>query len=171
MVLTKDELIGSLKNEVRILLHLAGKIDRKQLDYRPTPKQRSTIDLLRYMTVMGPMIIRGVKAGAFDAPAWQAAVAEADAMNFDQVLGAIAKQSSTYEELLSSFSDADFRSEVDLFGQGQKSSRGSVIVNMALCGCAAYRTQLFCYLKACGRDELNTMNLWAGMDAAMPAVG
>ena len=171
MVLTKDELIGSLKNEVRILLHLAGKIDRKQLDYRPTPKQRSTIELLRYMTVMGPMIIRGVKAGAFDAPAWQAAVAEADAMNFDQVLGAIAKQSSTYEELLSSFSDADFRSEVDLFGQGQKSSRGSVIVNMALCGCAAYRTQLFCYLKACGRDELNTMNLWAGMDAAMPAVG
>jgi hypothetical protein len=171
MVLTKDELIGSLKNEVRILLHLAGKIDRKQLDYRPTPKQRSTIELLRYMAVMGPMIIRGVKAGAFDGPAWQAAVAEADAMNFDQVLGAIAKQSSTYEELLSSFSDADFRSEVDLFGQGQKSSRGSVIVNMALCGCAAYRTQLFCYLKACGRDELNTMNLWAGMDAAMPAAG
>jgi hypothetical protein len=117
------------------------------------------------------MIIRGIKAGAFDGPAWQAAVAEADAMNFDQVLGAIAKQSSTYEELLSSFSDADFRSEVDLFGQGQKSSRGSVIVNMALCGCAAYRTQLFCYLKACGRDELNTMNLWAGMDAAMPAAG
>jgi hypothetical protein len=171
MVLTKDELIGSLKNEVRILLHLAGKIDRKQLDYRPTPKQRSAIELLRYMAVMGPMIIRGVKAGKFDGPAWQAAVAEADAMNFDQVLGAIAKQSSTYEELLSSFSDADFRSEVDLFGQGQKSSRGSIIVNMALCGCAAYRTQLFCYLKSCGRDELNTMNLWAGMDAAMPAVG
>ena len=75
MVLTKDELIGSLKNEVRILLHLAGKIDRKQLDYRPTPKQRSTIELLRYLAVMGPMIIRGVKAGAFDGPAWQAAVA------------------------------------------------------------------------------------------------
>ena len=164
MVLTKEELIGSLKNEVRILLHLAGKVDRKQLDYRPTPKQRSTIELLRYMTVMGPMIIRGVKAGAFDGAAWQAAVSEADAMNFDQVLGAIAKQSSTYEELLSSFSDADLRSEVDLFGRGQKSSRGSVIVSMVLGGCAAYRTQLFMYLKACGRDELNTMNLWAGMD-------
>jgi len=169
MVLTKDELIGSLKDEVRILLHLAGKIDRKQLDYRPTPKQRSTIELLRYLAVMGPMIIRGVKAGAFDGPAWQAAAAEVDAMNFDQVLGAIAKQSSTYEELLNTFSDADFRSEIDLFARGQKSSRGSVIVNLVLGGCAAYRTQLFCYLKACGRDELNTMNLWAGMDAAMPA--
>jgi hypothetical protein len=34
--------------------------------------------------------------------------------------------------------------------------------------CAAYRTQLFLYLKACGREELNTMNLWVGMDAAFP---
>ena len=41
MVLTKPELIGSLQNEVRILLHLASKIDRAKVDYRPTPKQRS----------------------------------------------------------------------------------------------------------------------------------
>ena len=37
MVLTKPELITALQNEVRILLHLASKIDRAQLDYRPTP--------------------------------------------------------------------------------------------------------------------------------------
>jgi hypothetical protein len=48
---------------------------------------------------------------------------------------------------------------------GRKSSRGSILVNMVLAGHAAYRTQLFCYLKACGRDELSTMNLWAGRDA------
>ena len=167
MVLTKEELIASLQNEVRILLHLAGKIDRKQLDYRPTPKQRSTLELLQYLVVMGPMLIRAVKAGAFDLAVWQAAVAEANASNFDQVLGAIEKQSSTYAQLLAAFSDADFRGEVDLFGSG-KASRGAVIVNMVLGGCAAYRTQLFLYLKACGRDELNTMNLWAGVDAPMP---
>jgi hypothetical protein len=50
MVLTKSELIGSLKNEVRILLHLASKIDRSKLDYRPTPKQRSTLELLKYLS-------------------------------------------------------------------------------------------------------------------------
>lgn len=48
---------------------------------------------------------------------------------------------------------------------GMKTSRGSFIVNQVLCGCAAYRTQLFLYLKACGREELSTMNLWAGVDA------
>ena|SRR5437867_612354 len=168
MVMTKEELIASLQNEVRILLHLAGKIDRNKLDYRPTPKQRSTLELLRYLVVMGPMLIRAIKAGAFDGAAFQAALAEANASNLDQVLGAIEKQRGTYAQLLSAFSDADFRGEIDLFGSG-KASRGAVIVNMVLGGCAAYRTQLFLYLKACGREELNTMNLWAGMDAPMPA--
>lgn len=142
-------------------------MDRNKLDYRPTPKQRSTIELLRYMVVMGPMLVRAVKAGAFDQAGWQAATAEAGTMNFDQVIAAIQKQSAAYADLLGGFTDADFRGEIDLFGQG-KSSRGSVIVNMVLGGHAAYRTQLFVYLKACGRDELNTMNLWGGVDAPMP---
>jgi hypothetical protein len=167
MVLTKDELIGSLQNEVRILLHLAGKIDRDKLGYRPTAKQRSTLELLQYLVVMGPMLIRAVKGGGFDQKAWQDAVAQANAMNFDQVLGAIQKQSAIYADLLGGFSDADFREGVDLFGGG-KTSKGAVLVNMVLGGCAAYRTQLFIYLKACGREELNTMNLWAGVDAPMP---
>jgi hypothetical protein len=47
---------------------------------------------------------------------------------------------------------------------GTKFTRGSLLVNMVLGGYAAYRTQLFCYLKSCGREELNTMNLWAGVD-------
>lgn len=167
MVLSKQELTALLQNEVRILLHLAGKIDRKTLDYRPTPKQRSTMELLQYLVVMGPMIVRAIKAGAFDGPAWGAAAAEANAMNFDQVLGAIQKQSSTYPELIAAYSDEDLRGEIDLFGSG-KSSRGTVLVNLVLGGHAAYRTQLFLYLKANGRDELNTMNLWGGVDAPMP---
>jgi hypothetical protein len=60
-------------------------------------------------------------------------------------------------------SDADFRGEIEMFGN--KTTRGAFLVNLVLCGHAAYRTQLFVYLKACGRDELSTMNLWAGVDA------
>jgi hypothetical protein len=88
-------------------------------------------------------------------------------MNFDQVLAAIGKQSDKYAELLSGYSDSDFRG-----GSLRLRTRAprTVIVNLVLGGCAAYRTQLFLYLKACGRDELNTMNLWGGVDAPMPTV-
>ena len=169
MVLTKEELIGSLQNEVRILLHLASKIDRNKLDYRPSPKQRSTLELLQYLVVMGPQLVRAIKAGAFDPPAWTTATNEAKAMNFDQILKAIEQQKGVYEDMLSGYSDQDFRSPIDLFGTG-KTSKGSVLVNLVLAGCAAYRTQLFLYLKAGGREELNTMNLWGGVDAPMPSM-
>jgi len=167
MVLTKPELLASLQNEVRILLHLAGKIDPGKVDYRPSPKQRSVIELLKYLTAMGPELIRATKAGGFDVPAWTAAMKTAEAWDFDQTVAAIAAQSETYATLLADMSDADFRGEIEMFGS--KTTRGAFIVNMVLCGCAAYRTQLFLYLKSCGRDELGTMNLWAGMDAPVSA--
>ena len=166
MVLTKEELIASLQNEVRILLHLAGKIDRAQLDYRPSPKQRSTIEWLQYLGVMGPGLIPFIRTGAFDGAAWQAALSATSSAGFDQALAAIEKQSSGYAELLRGWSDDEFRGEIELFGR--RASRGSLIVNLVLCGHAAYRAQLFLYLKACGREELNTMNLWAGVDAPTP---
>jgi hypothetical protein len=167
MVLTKPELIGSLQHEVNILLHLASKIDRDKLDYRPTAKQRSTFELLKYLSVMGPGLVQAAKAGAMDFAVWTAATQAADARDLDQTLAVIAGHSDAYATLLGEMSDADFRTEIEMFGR--KTSRGAFIVNLVLCGCAAYRTQLFTYLKACGREELSTMNLWAGIDAPVPA--
>ena len=165
MVLTKPELVASLQNEVRILLHLAGKIDRATLDYRPTPKQRSTIELLKYLSMMGPTVLQYALADTPDPALWANAAQAAEARDFDQTLAAIAAQTDAYAALLAGVSDADLRAEVNGF-DGSKTSRGALIVNLLLCGCAAYRTQLFLYLKACGREELGTMNLWAGVDAA-----
>ena len=68
MVLTKPELIRLLQNEVRILLHLASKIEPAVIDYRPTPRQRSTIELLRYLSIMGPQLVRAAK---HIRPIWQ----------------------------------------------------------------------------------------------------
>jgi len=163
MVLTKPELLASLQNEVRILLHLAGKIDPATLDYRPTPKQRSTIELLRYLSMMGPALVEAAKSGTFDEASWTAAEQAAAARTFDEAMATIASHAETYARQLASVSDADLRAELDLFGE--KATRGAFLVKWVLCGCAAYRTQLFLYLKACGREELGTMNLWAGVDA------
>jgi len=168
MVLTKDELIASLQSEVRILLHLASKVDPAKLDYRPTPKQRSLLELLQYMTIVGPIHLRAVLAGAFDREAWgntwRTEEAAAKVRNLEAVKAAIGKLPALFAELLGSCSDADLRTEIKMFGG--KASRGSMIVSLVLCHYAAYRMQLFLYLKASGREELSTMNLWAGMDAA-----
>ena len=172
MVLTRDELISTLQNEVRILVHLAGKVDPAQLDYRPTPKQRTTLELLQYMAVMGPTQLLVIKTGVYDRPTlsalWTPAMAAANAMSFDQTIAAIQAQSALFASSLYEWSDADFREEINMFGS--KFTRAALLMNQVICGFAAYRMQLFCYLKSCGREELNTVNLWAGVDQMPPPV-
>ena len=171
MVLTKEELIAALRNEIRILLHLAGKVDPSKRDYRPTPKQRSTLELLQYLAIMAPTEIAVIQGGVFDRPALSAAFTPAEAraktLSFEQALAAIQQQADQFSQVLGGWTESDFRKEVDMFGS--KTSRGAMLVNLVLCGFAAYRTQLFCYLKSCGREELSTVNLWAGVDSMAAA--
>jgi hypothetical protein len=160
MVLTKSELISTLQDEVRILLHLAGKVDASMLDYRPAPKQRSTLELLQYMAIMGPTQLTVIEQGVFDRPTlsatWSPAEAAASKMSFDQAVAAIRQQSDEYARRLGAWTDADYRNEVDMFGR--KPSRGVLVITLVLNGHAAYRTQLFLYLKGqrprgAGHDE------------------
>ena len=168
MVLTRQELIAILLHEVRILQHLATKIDPAMLDYRPTPKQRSTLELLQYLSMMGPTLIAAANAGRFDPTAWTLAEQESKARDFAQTMAAIGAQGETYQALVSRMSDADLRQEVEIFGR--KSTRGQFLVTVVAAGFAAYRTQLFLYLKSCGRHELSTTNLWAGADPVHASV-
>lgn len=166
MVLTKPELIGMLQHEAHILKHLITKIEPSMVDYRPTPKQRSTLELLQYLSIMGPAMIEGAKAG-FDPAVWGARQQEAAARNLEQTARVIAGLADTYASLLGTYSDDDFRTEIEMFGR--TSTRGVFLVRVVLGGHAAYRTQLFLYLKSCGRAELGTMNLWGGADPPAPA--
>jgi len=162
MVMSKSELIASLQNEVRILLHLADKVDARSLDYRPTPKQRSTIEWLRYLSIMGPALASAAKSGTFDGEAWGAATKASTTMDLDHVKAAIAAQDATLATIVGSIPDSDFQTPIEMFGR--KHTKGTFLVNMVIGGYAAYRTQIFQHLKSCGREELNTRNLWAGVD-------
>ena len=168
MVLTKAELLSSLQKESRILGHLADKVEPSMVDYRPTPKQRSSLELMRYMSIMGPQLVLAAKTGGFDVSSWTEANKAAEARDWNQTVAVIKKQGDEYARLLADMSDADLRAEMNSF-DGSKISKGKFIVDLVLGGHAAYRTQLFCYLKSCGRDELSTYNLWQGVDAPAPA--
>ena len=169
MVMTKDELIEAFQKEVRIFVHLIGKVDAAKVDYRPSAKQRSVLELVQYMTVMAPAMTESIKGGEFTQEAmgaiWGPRDEASKQMNWEQAVAAIGRQSDEMTQCVASWTDADFRSDINMFGQD--TTRGAAMVNKVLCGYAAYRMQLFLYLKAMGRDELNTMNLWGGIDGQM----
>lgn len=167
MVLDKNELLSALRSEIRILLHLISKVDAAMIDYRPSPGQRTLLELLQYMTIMGPIHLRGVRADAWDRESWgntwRKEQAAAKKLTLEEVKSSIGGQAALFDELIGPCSGAELRAEIEMFGH--KASRGSMFVSLVLCHYTAYRMQIFLYLKACGRKELNTLNLWAGMDA------
>ena len=63
--------------------------------------------------------------------------------------------------------DESLRGEIAWL-DGTLVTRGQLLVYV-FGQCTAYRLQLFLYLKSCGHEELNTMNLFLGVDAPMPA--
>jgi hypothetical protein len=164
MVLSKSDLIASLQNEVRVLLHLVGKVDRAQLDYRPTPGQRSTLELVRYLSMMGPTLIAYALGTPPDIAVWTSAEEASKSLDFDQAIAQIAAHHDRYAALLAPVPDARFGETFTDF-DGTQTKLGIFIVTYALMGLAAYKTQLFVYLKACGRDELSSANPWDGVDA------
>jgi hypothetical protein len=170
MILTKDDLLAALDNETNLWLHLISKAAPEQQNYRPSPEQRSTLELLRYMSILGPHNLKGVLAETRDLQQWVDRFRKADEVaqtyTWDQAVAEIAKQPQFYRENLSDYPDHKLREEIEMFGD--KMSRGLWLTYLTLCHYAAYRMQLFLYLKASGRPELNTMNLWAGKDGVMP---
>ena len=124
MVLTKSELIGSLQNEVRILLHLAGKIDRAQLDYRPTPKQRSTLELISTSPSWDQRSIEPSRRGNSTRPRGRPPEQAAEARTSTSRSRLLPGSRTRIAALLADMSDADLRAEIDMFGTEIK--RGAV---------------------------------------------
>ena len=165
MLLTKEELVSTLRGEVRILNHLLTKTGIDQLSYRPSEKQRSTLELLEYLSVMPGIHLRAIVEGKFEIESWKAAwtngLATAKKMDFEGLKSAIADQETDLAALLAPLTDQDLQAEIDLFG---KASRVLAIIRLVLNHYVAYRMQLFLYLKSSGREELGTLNLWRGSD-------
>ena len=165
MVLSKPELIARLQHEAKILLHLASTVDPAMLGHRPTPGQRSLLELLQYLTVFPQIHLETIRTGRFDMGAWQAAWqtenAKAREWDLDGIRTELARQPALFDKFVEPLSDAELRAEMEMFGS--TASCGSWLVWMVLSHYSAYRMQLFQYLKEAGRNELNTLDLWAGV--------
>jgi hypothetical protein len=164
MILKKAELLNALKTELHVLLHLASKIDAP--DYRPSPKQRSTVELMRYLAIMGPIHLRAVLKDSFVmdewVAAWKTGIPATKDISLEAAIDEIKTHAALFTSLLDNVSDEHLCGEIAMFGH--KNSRASMILSLVVSHYAAYRMQLFLYLKATGHDELGTMNLWAGRD-------
>ena len=162
-MISKQKLIESIEEEVRIVKHLATKIKAEHLKYRPAENMRTTQETLQYLSACG---IAAIKSGTSENKEVVAAYLEqAKQVTLDTFAAAMDRELAEIKELLNSFSEEELLSRQVNFPWGQSEVLGMAFVNTTLKFLTAYRMQLFVYLKSAGMSELNTMNCWAGIDS------
>jgi hypothetical protein len=161
-VLNKSDVLESALGECDIILHLFEKLPEDSFDYRPTPGQRSTTELLRYLSFCGFGACYALFDGDWDRfRAEGKRVADAAPETFP---AAMERQKQALRAFFDELSDEDFASRDATLPTGVTMSLGKALVEMPLKWLTAYRMQLFLYAKGAGNAELGTINCWAGRD-------
>ena len=165
---SKNNFLESLELETNICKHLQAKVDKDNLDYKPTDGQRSLLELLQYLTSSIEVPTRCLvdndwsKAGEY--------MEKAKEVTLDNFCDRMDAQLAAAKEIVAPLSDSDFTTKETSLPTGANVILGPSLINFTLKFVTAYRMQLFLYLKSTGSSELNTLNCWFGIDAPMPSM-
>ncbi len=161
-MISKDDLLAAMLRECDICVHLHGKIPPDGLDFRFTPAQRSTLELLRYVSFVGLGATRGLVDGSWDA--YQGLAQEAESLATANFPPAVARQKAGLTEVFGGLTDADLASRTATLPWGESTTLGHALLVLPYASLVAYRMQLFLHAKAAGNPSIGTPNCWAGMD-------
>jgi hypothetical protein len=160
---TKQQFLKSLKLETKIIKHLATQVPAGQLEYRPTPAQRSTIELMRFLTLTAYGSARWAVEQQWEF--WDALEAESKKVEAATFAKAMDRQVKAIEKLLKPLNDKQLVKKTTKTWSGSKLSLGEGLVDMVLKSLVAYRMQLFLYAKASGAAHLTSSDCWQGKPA------
>ncbi len=157
-MLGKNDLRDCIVNEYKIMKQLLAKLPEGSEDFRISENQRSTIELVRYLSLLGPGIIHAGNDNGFqwfgeNGPKVESLTLAEAPSYFD---GAIAE----LETLFDGMSDEDFASKaVSVEGMGDWTMQGWLL-NTLVRFVPSYKLMLFNHAKAAGNADIGTWDAW-----------
>ncbi len=161
-MITPQHLLNAITNELRIMKHLASRVTAENKDFRFTPGQRSTEELLHYLVSSFPVQIKLMVVGKRDEEIYMNYANQFNGFTYTQFAEEMDVALGVIAQDINSLSDAQRQEHVSI--RGMEGPRTRFLNDYILTFLGAYKMQLFLQLKASGLTELTTYNLWAGMD-------
>ena len=159
-MITKNELIVSMRHETDLIQHLASKVTADMLEWRPTPEQRSIHELLQYMPCMAKIGAENLFTGNWDhAPGMSE---ESEGTTLENFAERMDSQMAFIEHRLVEADETTARATAHTQPWGTPTTQAAATVDLVLKCFVAYRMQFFLYLKQCGHPELNSGDCWVG---------
>ncbi len=162
----KDTLRDRILEECDFCVHLFGKIPEGGMDYRPTPGQRSTLELLNYLSYCAPAGCHAMADGNWDA--YQTLRERAEGMQPADFPAAMERNKQEITEFFEGVTQEQLDTQKASNPLGQEMLLGEALLAMPHNWMVAYRMQLYLYAKQAGNEDIWTPNCWAGMDWEKP---
>ncbi len=156
----KQALLQNLQREIFLLKQLAPFIEERDLDFRPSEKMRSTLELMQYLSGIGATMLRWFIKNDLTPEEWVKIREHRKTLTRENFKERLDQQMEDMLMYMNMISEEDMnKMEVELPSK-EKMILGIAIINAPIKWLAAYRMQLFMYLKMNGRAELSTKEAW-----------
>lgn len=165
-MLDKHDIRDVMLREIDVCVHLHGKLPQGALEYRPGPGQRSTLELLRYLSHCGVSGTRAMLEGNWNG--FKENAARAETMSGDQFPAAMERQKQELIALFEKLTPEQFATQAATMPMGEKLKLGRALLEAPFRWLCGYRLQLFLYAKAAGAKDIATANCWMGVDRPAP---
>lgn len=166
-MISREQFLVSLQKECSIIQHLYEKIPAGAFDYRPSEKQRSMTELLRYLAICGSASMH-VMLHESDWKLWKPYTESSATMDPADFPSALTFEMNEMSRMMSLIPEGDFLTKEVKHPTGELMPLGVGLMRMSYSWLVAYRMQLFLYLKQVGVEDIGTSNAWAGRDRTPP---
>ncbi len=161
-MIDKQTILDSMLKELAVITHLCGKVRPASENWRPSPDQRSTLELLRYLSYCGISPLKAAATGDWDTgKRYFEAAGKLTLADFPR---AIERQAAELKALFAEIPSGDFMGKQVARPGAETMSLGRFALDSAFKYLPAYKMQLFLYLKHQGVPNLTSMNAWRGQD-------
>jgi hypothetical protein len=161
-MINKEEIAASMMFECDVAKHVYSKLTPRAYDYKPTPEQRTTLELLQYLSICGIAGIQSLHQS--DWKVFATYRERAGKMTAKGFPAAMDLQKNEIKEYFASVTERDLETKDALLPIGGTQLLGRAILDLPFKWLPAYKLQLFLYAKATGSSEIGTANAWMGID-------
>lgn len=166
-MINKKQFLDACRHETKVITHLATKVPQGTLEWRPTPGQRSTLELMQYMTCMAEIMIVNSITGTWDHA--KALAEKSQAVTPANFCAAMKAQMDRIAATLEKIDETKATTTMSELPWKEPIAQSALLMRGVYASLVAYRMQLFLYAKQSGNSAIGTMECWAGVSPQPPA--
>ncbi len=158
----KQQLLNSIEKEMNICRRLYTKIQPGQMNFRPKEGVRSTLEILQYLCVIvNAMPTYWLKKEGTDFNSFYTPIINASKeIPQEEFLTVMEKQWAGIKELFEQVTEDDLLQKEIAYPWGGTAPLGEGIIATSIKWSAAYKLQLFLYIKLSHDINLGTADAW-----------